>query len=247
LFRYDVGLRGDLDGWYEPEYARLVKQCSQDVACWQREMKPREWIQGPVFGKPDAASAPIGHIVALARVMKDASAIEVPLVFRATDGAVVDWITENDWGYTTAVYVRDVQPGNWVRLPQQGAPNAWVKIGDGPGELSGYLQADLAGEMVRIRGGLAAIDRKSGRTIRLPAALPDSWKPEQGAYYVIERIRPDGWIEFRAEVGADMACGNAENEKQVVTPATLRYRIRLENLFDKIGRPLLTLSYPKGC
>jgi hypothetical protein len=64
---------------------------------------------------------------------------------------------------------------------------------------------------------------------------------------VIERIRPDGWIEFRAEVGADMACGNAENEKQVVTPATLRYRIRLENLFDKIGRPLLTLSYPKGC
>jgi hypothetical protein len=247
LMRYDVGLRADLDEWYQSESDRLVKQCSQEAECWRREMKPREWIQGPVFGKPDAASAPLGHIVALARVMKDAAALEVPLVFRATDGTVVDWITDHDWGYTTAVYVRDVRPGDWVRLPQPGAPNAWVKIGDGPSQLPGYLQDDLGGELVRIRGGLAAVDRKTGRPIRLPEAPPDSWKPEQGAYYLIERIRPDGWIEFRPEVGADMACGNEEDEKQVVTPVTSRYRIRLDSLFDKIGRPMLTLSHPKGC
>ena len=247
LARFDVGLRGGLDDWYQPEYNRLVARCSQDAACWRREMKPFEWVQGPVYGKPDVASAPIGHIVALARVMKDAAAIEVPMVFTATDGTTVDWITDNDWGYTTAVYVRDVRPGNWVRLPQPGAPNAWVKIGNEPGELSGYLRDHLDGEMVRIRGGLPAVNRKTGQTIRLPAAPPDSYRPEDGGYYVIERLRSDGWLEFRAEVGADMACGDEAQEKQVVTSRTPRYRIRLDRLFDTIGRPLITISHPKGC
>ena len=247
LARFDVGLNADLDAWYQPEYLRLRERCGQDAACWRREMAPREWIQGPVYGKPDPDSAPIGHIVALARVTKNADTIEVPLVFRAVDGTTVDWITENDWGYTTAVYVRDVRPGNWVRLPQPGAPNAWVKIGDGPGALPGDLQNDLDGEMVRIRGGLPAINRATGQTIRLPRAPANAYEPEQGEYYVIERIRPDGWMEFRVEVGADMSCGDEEAEKQVVTVTTPRYRIRLDRLFDAIGRPLITISHPKGC
>ena len=242
-----MGLKTGLDDWYQPEYIRLRERCGQDAACWRREMKPREWIQGPVYGIPDPASAPIGHIVALARVVKDADTIEIPLVFRATDGTTVDWITDNDWGYTTAVYVRDVRPGNWVRLPQPGAPNAWVKIGDGPGELPGSLNDQVNGEMVRIRGGVAAINRTTGRTIRLPTASPNAYKPQEGEYYVIERLTSDGWMVFRAEVGADMSCGDEEAEKQAVTPATARYRIRVESLFDKIGRPLITMSHPKGC
>ena len=247
LSRFDVGLKGDLDGYYEPEYNRLIARCGQDAACWRREMKPAEWIQGPVYGQPDVGLAPIGHIVALARVVKDAAAIEVPLVFRATDGSTVDWITDYDWDYTTAVYVRDVRPGNWVRLPQPGTPNAWVKIGDGAGELPGYLKDQIEGQMVRLRGGLAAINRTSGRTIRLPRASADAYRPEQGEYYVIERIRPDGWMEFRAEVGADMGCGDEEREKDVLTTKTPRYRIRLDRLFDEIGRPLITISHPRGC
>jgi hypothetical protein len=247
LVLYDIGLRGNLDDWYQPEYERLRKVCGQDAGCWRREMKPQEWIQGPVYARPDAMSAPIGHIVALARVMKDSDTIEVPLVFRSTAGTTVDWITDNDWGYTTAVYVRDVRPGNWVRVPQIGTPDAWVKVGHGATELPGELRDDLDGEMVRIRGGLSAIDRSSGRAIRLTAAATSGYRPEEGEYYVIERIRADGWMEFRAEVGADMACGDEDEEKRVVTPKTPRYRIRVDSLFDTFGKPLITVSHPKGC
>jgi hypothetical protein len=44
-----------------------------------------------------------------------------------------------------------------------------------------------------------------------------------------------------------MSCGNEDAEKDVVTPATPRYRARPDWFFDKAGRALVRDPYPKGC
>ena len=59
LARFEVSLRDNLDEWYQPEYERLGRLCKQDAECWRREIKPREWIQAPVYGRPDSSSPPI--------------------------------------------------------------------------------------------------------------------------------------------------------------------------------------------
>lgn len=245
LKRFDVGMNGDFDAYYQSEYQRLEKLCRQDAACWRKEMRAREWIQGTVYAKPDRSAPVIGRIVAILRATS--GTMYIPFVFSANDGRSVEWIPEYDWGYITAVYVREVLPGNWIRLPLPGVPNAWVKVGRDAGDLDGWFQDVDAGEMIRIRAGLRAIDRKTGRRVPLGRAPQGAYRPEDGGYYFIERVRSDGWMEFRDEVGADMGACDDELAKDVLTPKTRRYRIHVDQLFDVIGRPLIAMSHPKGC
>jgi hypothetical protein len=166
------------------------------------------------------------------------------LVLRRRDRTTVEWLAQRFDASITS-YVRHGRRDGWIRLPQYVVRNGWVRVKFDSGGLDGFVEP-LAGQLVRIRAGIRVIESKSGREVALPSGPPDL-DPEDGDYYVIERVSRDGWVQFRKEVGADFSCGDEEAEKHVVTPATPRFRVRIDRLFDRQDRPYLTNSYPQGC
>jgi hypothetical protein len=209
----------------------------------RKELSAIEFNLAPVFPSPNDKQTPIGNILAIPRVT-DGEAVHMVLVLRRHNETTVDWITER-WDVLLRTYVRYGRGDGWTRLPDHVSRNAWVKVGFDSGGLDGFVEP-FEGLLVRIRAGIRAIDARSRREVRLPTG-PAHLNPEEGEYYVVERVTADGWVYFRREVGADFDCGDPEAEKHVVTEATPRYRIRLDSLFDKGGRPLLTPSHPMGC
>ena len=246
LFVAVLALPAEVEEWLARESSRLRNLC-RAPECYARELERKTWVLERVRSSADSNASHIGDLVARAE-SADGDVIVVEVEYWPLRGRRAVWLGAGDigdWGYGTYVVVRGRgnpqrrdQPA-WIRLGGIPVP-AWIQLqpfaGDDKGrKLRGEL-SPLPGQVLSAARTIPAIHRRTGRTVML--------SPE--AHYTIERVTKDQ-LFLRTEVGADMPCGDAEAEKDVVTPATPRYRVAVENIFGADGRPLLLVAYGRGC
>jgi len=138
------------------------------------------------------------------------------------------WMTSvGDWFYR--LYVAGVRPrGQWVQLFGPPFPaEAWISTAER------LFEAEIlpsSGEILALREVRAAFPNGARRQI--PAGN-----------YLIQRTSSTA-VEFRAELAADMACGE-EVPLPAVMPPTLR--AAPSEFFNADGSPRFSYVYVKGC
>jgi hypothetical protein len=244
VFIAELSFPAEIAEWFEQETARVEKVCP-DRACWARELQPETWVLNSVHSAADSNAPRVGDVVAVA-AHRDGWP-HVRFDYRPLRGPQVVWLDADeigDWGYGIYVVVRGEGE------PAQGDHPVWIQLGGVPGQgwielkpwrpngerlLTGELEP-LTESVLKVDGGIAAMNRRTGRRMLLSTQHN----------YVVERMS-GAELFLRQEVGADMPCGGEKEEKDVVTAATPRYRVGVARLFRSDGTPLLSKAYPRGC
>ena len=246
IFVVSLGFPGEIAQWFETEYARVEKLCSYpDPECWSRNLQHKTWTLNDVRSSPDPEAPQIGAVVVLSAY--EPGAPHLRFDYRPLRGPQSTWLSAEeigDWGYGIEIVVlargepSQGDRSTWVRLRGVSEP-AWIELPPSSrfaaGELVGTLEP-LDGRIFTVEDGVLAINRRTGRRAPLPSRYN----------YVVERIS-GGQLFVRQEVGADMPCGDENDEKDRVTAATPRYRVNAEHVFKKDGKPRLRIAYPRGC
>lgn len=236
----ELYLPDSIDRWYNAvEMPRLDKLCGADSACVARSFERKQWMLTNVYSAPSRRGKFLGSLVAHA-AFSPGEHLHIGIRYVSKAGLTEDWLSSvGDWGYGFDVFVA-ARRGRWLRLPPHPFPaSAWIEVEDlrtGDDEQLRGETGSVVGTIVSVASGISAWHSLTRRFGELPA----------GINYVVERIRGSD-IYLRAEVGADMPCGDAQPEKDVPTLKTPRYRVSFRDMFGKNGLPLLEPAYPRGC
>jgi hypothetical protein len=245
VFLVSVSFPPTIEEEFGAEHDRVAKLCSYpDPECWSRNLALKTWTLNPVRSAPDAKAPQIGTIVVVS--VYEPGAPYLRFDYRAAGGRQATWLNREeigDWGY--GIEVVTLAKGK----PSQGDQSTWIRLGGvtEPAwlELPPILTAPaegLEGELAPLTERICTFEARvpaTNRVTRRTATLPSS------VNYVVERVS-GGQLWVRREVGADMPCAD-DDEKDVATPATPRYRVPIGAVFTKSGKPRLKLAYPKGC
>ncbi len=232
----ELYLPDEIDRWYnQGEYPRLSRLCDlgdRSTACYAREFRSKEWTLASLHASPTRNARQLGTLVAVGAYTPEHH-IHIRIDYQPPKGKRVVWISNvGDWGYGLDLFVIG-RRGSWLQLPPGPFPQpVWIQTQRNG--LSGGA-GSIVGTVIAIAQGVQGVNASTGRRTELPA----------DRNYVIERIT-GGQAFVRQEVGADMPCEGAEEEKEVPTATTPRFRV-LKDLFDKTGRPKVTIAYGRGC
>jgi uncharacterized protein YecT (DUF1311 family) len=136
-----------------------------------------------------------------------------------------------DWGYGVREFIIEINNG-FAKLPGKVfSTDAWIPVQKVDG-LNGRVEP-VTGELFYVPE-IKATDLSNDKSIVLDNAV-----------YLFLSKDEDGYI-IRKEIPSDMPCGEDVVETKDKDKLK-KYKIKIKDLFDKDGKVIISLAYPKGC
>ena len=236
-------------GWssdpFAEVYAQLFKVCGDSgqqwgpnaaayLACQAKNIKLARYRVATMHAAPSVTS-PVVASIYIETISATDGRIAVMNVDRASHpGERLPWPDSEQIG-DYGLNVSGVQRrGDWIRLLTSIPADGWIRVVPDHG-----AEPPLA-----IRAHVNTLTYTIVDMSQMQATWPDgrSALTEQGSYKIQKVDGP--FIEFRAEIPSDFACGDPVTDPVPLPPIL---RAHISELFNRDGSPRFATKYTKGC